>query len=231
MGLRRGATPDPNPRLLARKEGPLVTVPFALTVLAYALGTIPSSYWVGKFVFGVDLRTVGSGNLGATNAFRILGARAAVPVTALDVLKGWVPAAIFPLLIPGAPYGWTLAFGGAAILGHVFSFWVGFRGGKGVATSTGVFLALAPGALFVAVAVWSAAVLATGYVSVGSILAAVILPAAIALTRPPGGAALLGFASGLGAFVVWAHRSNIGRLMRGEEPRFRRHEPHEGAAK
>ncbi len=199
-----------------------MTVPLILVALAYAVGATPSSHWMGRFVYGVDLRTRGSGNLGATNVYRTLGARAAVPVVAADVLKGWAPVALFPLFVPGAAYGWRLAFGSAAILGHVFSVWVGFRGGKGVATSAGVFLGLAPTALIAALVVWAAAVLATGYVSLGSILAAVALPVAIALTSPPGGPTLLAFSAGLAAFVVWAHRSNIARLLRGEENRIRR---------
>jgi glycerol-3-phosphate acyltransferase PlsY len=140
---------------------------------------------------------------------------------ALDVLKGWVPVALFPRLAPDAPFAWTLAFGAFAILGHVFSFWLGFRGGKGVATSAGVFLALAPLALVLALVVWVVAVLSTGYVSLGSILAAVALPLAVWAIGHPAGASLPLFTAGLGAFVIWAHRSNIVRLIRGEEASFR----------
>jgi glycerol-3-phosphate acyltransferase PlsY len=149
---------------------------------------------------------------------------------ALDVAKGWAPVAVFPLVVPGASYGWQLGFGAAAILGHVFSFWVGFRGGKGVATSAGVFLALAPLALLVAAAVWITTVLGTGYVSLGSMLAALALPFAVALTAPEGGSILVTFASSLAAFVIWKHRPNIQRLFRGEEKRFRRSATREGAS-
>jgi glycerol-3-phosphate acyltransferase PlsY len=194
--------------------------PILLLSLAYVLGATPTSFWVGRLFYGVDLRAVGSGNLGATNAYRTLGARAAIPVMVVDLLKGWAPVALFPRLVTEAPFGWTLAYGAAAILGHVFSFWVGFKGGKGVATSAGVFLALAPWAVLVALIVWLAAVLLTGYVSLGSILAALILPIAITLTPHVGGNPTLVFTVALALFVVWAHRANVGRLVRGEEKRF-----------
>ncbi len=190
---------------------------------AYLVGSTPTSLWVGRAFHGVDLRREGSGNLGATNAFRILGWRSALPVVVVDILKGWAPVALFPLLIGGVPNdGWLIAIGAAAVAGHVFSFWVGFRGGKGVATSAGVFLALAPTALLVALVVWLAVVATSGYVSLGSILAAVALPPAVMLTPHRGGGAVTLFALGLAGFVIWAHRSNIRRLARGEESRFRR---------
>jgi glycerol-3-phosphate acyltransferase PlsY len=138
----------------------------------------------------------------------------------IDVLKGWIPVALFPRLAPEASFGWTLGYGAAAILGHVFSFWVRFRGGKGVATSAGVFLGLAPWAVLVALVVWLGAVVLTGYVSLGSILAALTLPFAMLFTPHPGGVMALAFASALSLFVVWAHRMNLRRLMRGEEGRF-----------
>lgn len=192
-----------------------------LLLAAYVLGATPTSYWVGKGVHGVDLRSVGSGNLGATNTFRVLGWKAALPVMLVDVLKGWAPVALFPL-IPGAPAtaGWLLAFGAAAILGHVFSFWVGFRGGKGVATSAGVFMGLAPWGLLAALVVWLAVVFSTRIVSLGSIAAAVVLPVVVLLTPTRGGAVVQVFAFVLAAFVILAHRGNIRRLLRGEEHRF-----------
>jgi len=199
-----------------------VTLSILLVALAYVFGATPTSYWVGRAFYGVDLRKVGSGNLGATNAFRTLGARAAVPVMLVDLLKGWIPVALFPRLTPESPFGWTLGYGAAAILGHVFSFWVRFRGGKGVATSAGVFLALAPWAVLVSLVAWIAAVALTGYVSLGSILAALTLPLAMLLSPHPGGTTALIFACALSLFVIWAHRSNVRRLLRGEERRFTR---------
>jgi len=197
--------------------------PLLLLPLAYLVGATPTSLWVGKGIYGVDLRTRGSGNLGATNTFRVLGWKAALPVFAVDVLKGWGPVWLFPRIdAAGASWGWAAAYGAAAIVGHVFSLWVQFRGGKGVATGAGVFLALAPLATFGALIVWIVALLTSRRVSVASILAALVLPVAVAFTRPAGGGTLLAFAVALAAFIVWAHRSNLARLARGEEPRIGR---------
>lgn len=195
--------------------------PFLLAVAAYLLGSIPTSYWVGRGIYGVDLRREGSGNLGATNTYRLLGVKAALPVLVVDVLKGWIPVSLFPLALDiGAAEGWILVFGAAAILGHVFSFWVVFRGGKGVATSTGVFLGLAPWALAMGLGVWIVTVAATRFVSLGSILAAVFLPLAVAFTPHRGGSMALPFTVALAGFVIWAHRGNIRRLLKGEESRI-----------
>lgn len=196
-----------------------------LILLAYVLGATPTSHLVGRGVFGVDLREQGSGNLGATNTFRILGWKAALPVILVDVLKGWLPVWLFPQIDGQAAMGWAMAFGGAAIVGHVFSFWVGFRGGKGVATSAGVFLALAPWAVLVALVGWIIPVSATRIVSLGSICAAAVLPIGVWLLPHRGGGELLPFTAALAVFVIWAHRSNIGRLIRGEEPGLRRSSP------
>ncbi len=192
----------------------------ALLILAYALGAIPSSLWVGRMVYGVDLRQKGSGNLGATNTFRVLGWKAALPVVLVDALKGYVPVAFFPMLSGTEGSLWLLAFGAAAILGHIFSFWVGFRGGKGVATSAGVILALAPWALLISFGVWLVATLVSRYVSLGSILAALSLPVAVALTPHRAEGGLLIFSVILAALVVWAHRGNLVRLIQGRENRF-----------
>lgn len=197
-------------------------IPAAFLVLAYLLGATPTSLWVGKAVYGVDLRHEGSGNLGATNTFRILGWRAALPVLVFDMFKGWLPTAFFGAWAGTASFGWTLAFGAAAIVGHVFSVWAGFRGGKGVATSGGVFLALAPWAVLAAVVVFFGLALTTRYVSVGSIAAALVVPVAVYLTPHQGGESLVYFSLVLATFVIWAHRSNLKRLLRGEENRFGR---------
>ena len=192
----------------------------ALVLLSYLLGSIPTSYIIGKYLHGIDLRRHGSGNLGATNAFRVLGVKSALPVVLVDIGKGFLPTWLFPRLV-GAGLGWTLAFGAAAILGHMFSVWVRFRGGKGMATGAGVFLALAPWAVLAGLVLWLALTFGTGYVSVGSVAAALALPALVALTPHRGGWGVFWFSLALGLFVVWAHRGNIGRLLRGEENRFR----------
>lgn len=190
-----------------------------LLAAAYLLGAIPTSFLVGK-LRGIDLRQHGSGNLGATNTFRVLGWKAALPVFIFDIFKGWLPAFLFPV-IDGTPSPlWALAYGAAAIVGHVFSIYVGFKGGKGVATSAGVLIALAPLAMLAGLVVWTALVFGTGYVSLGSIVAAIIVPFAVFLSRGTG--AVLWLSIGLAVFVIFAHRANIRRLLRGEESRFRR---------
>jgi glycerol-3-phosphate acyltransferase PlsY len=194
--------------------------PILLLLLAYVIGSTPTSFWVGRFLFGVDLRTVGSGNLGATNTFRVLGWKAAVPVALVDVLKGWFPVWFFPQHDYTSAWSWTLGYAGAAILGHVFSFWVRFKGGKGIATSAGALLGLAPWGVLVALLAWIGVTFTTRIVSLGSLAAAVILPVSLFFLPHKGGDALLAFTLGLAAFVFWAHRSNIRRLLRGEENRF-----------
>ena len=194
---------------------------YAFLGLSYLLGATPTSYWVGRAFHGLDLREHGSGNLGATNVFRVLGWKWAIPVVVVDVVKGWVPVWLFAELA-GVGFLWTLAYGTAAILGHMFSLWVGFKGGKGMATSAGAFLGLAPWAVLGGFLVWIALTIPTGYVSLGSIGAAFALPFLIALTPHEGGDTLVWFSGVLAAFVIWKHRSNIGRLASGQENRFRR---------
>lgn len=194
---------------------------YAYLGIAYLVGATPTSYWVGRAFHGLDLREHGSGNLGATNAFRVLGWRSALPVVLVDIAKGWLPAAFFAGLA-GVSFPWSLVYGMAAILGHMFSPWVGFKGGKGMATGLGVFLALAPIASGIGLVIWLALTFGTGYVSLGSIAAAALLPALIALTPHEGGATLVYGTVPLAAFIVWKHRANIRRLMDGTENRFGR---------
>jgi len=193
---------------------------------AYLLGAIPTSYLVARAVRGVDLREFGSRNLGATNLYRLLGWGGAVPVALFDVAKGAVPV-LLCLAYGRGPAWWPLAVGCAAVLGHVFSPFVRFRGGKGVATAAGVFLGFVPGALGADAVVWVGLVAGTGYVSVGSIAAAVAFPVLVALLYPSRPAALW-VAVVVAAFVIFNHRSNVRRLMAGTEARFgrrRRAEP------
>ena len=191
-----------------------------LLLAAYLVGAFPSSYVVGKLTRGIDLRQHGSGNLGATNAFRVLGWKAATPVFILDILKGWLPAFLFPRIDNHPAWELALAYGAAAIVGHVFSIYVGFKGGKGVATGSGVFLALAPLAVLVGLVIWTALLLATGIVSIASLASAAVLPIAVWFTTR--NSLVFGLALALALFVIYAHRANIRRLLRGEEPSFRR---------
>jgi glycerol-3-phosphate acyltransferase PlsY len=204
-------------------------VTVALLVGAYLIGATPTSYWVGRALHGIDLREHGSGNLGATNAYRVLGWKSALPVVLLDIVKGFAPVFWFPA-IADVGFEWAFAFGLAAILGHMFSVWVRFKGGKGMATSAGVFLALAPWAVLVGLVLWLALTFGTGYVSVASIAASFALPFLIALTPHEGGTTLVWLSAALAAFVIWKHRANVGRLMRGEENRFGRGRSGPGSA-
>jgi glycerol-3-phosphate acyltransferase PlsY len=191
---------------------------------AYLVGGIPFGLLLGRALRGVDIRQLGSRNLGATNAFRVLGPRIGVAVFALDALKGLLPVLAARRLAPGGDAETAaLAAGVAAILGHVFPVYLGFRGGKGVATSAGVLAALAPLATAVAFGVWVATVAATRYVSLGSILAAITLPATI-LAREGRAAprGVTGAALAAAVLVIVRHRANLGRLLAGTEPRFRR---------
>lgn len=188
-------------------------------VLAYLVGSFPTAWLAGR-AMGLDLRKEGSGNLGGTNAFRVLGARGGIPVVAVDVTKGYVPAALFPLWDGSSVPELALAYGLLAIIGHVWPVWLRFRGGKGVATGGGVLLALAPLSALVALLIWIGIVLLTRTVSVASLIAATSVPFVAAFTGAP--SSTVGFCAGVAAFVWWTHRSNLGRIARGEELRFGR---------
>jgi acyl phosphate:glycerol-3-phosphate acyltransferase len=192
--------------------------PWLLLLVSYLLGAIPISYLAGRLTAGIDLRERGSGNLGSTNTFRVLGARVAGPVMAFDILKGWGPAWFFPLWDASAAWEWALAYGAAAILGHVFPVFMRFRGGKGVATAAGVFLALAPSAVLVSLVVWLVLLAIFRIVSVASIGAAVGLAAVLLATETRAPVLVMGVT--VAAFVIIAHRANIARLARGEELGF-----------
>ena len=198
---------------------------WVLLVTSYLIGAIPSSYFGGRLARGIDLREFGSGNLGATNAFRVLGWKVALPVVIFDIAKGWLPTYVFPLWDGVAPAaaasgGWAYAYGCAAILGHVFSPYVAFKGGKGVATSTGMLIALAPWGLLAGFLTWLALVFTTRIVSLSSIVAALVVPVVVAFVYGIG--PVFWVCVGVAAFVVFAHRSNLKRLARGEEARFGR---------
>jgi glycerol-3-phosphate acyltransferase PlsY len=201
----------------------------AVAVLSYLLGAISSGYIVGK-LRGVDLRAEGSGNLGFTNVLRVLGPRAAVPVLVIDVAKG-AAAVLLISRLAGAepalgPTGIRLLAGVCAVAGNLRPIFTRFRGGKGVATACGVFLALAPAATAAVVVVWLLLVFTTRYVSVGSITAAVLLPFGVAIevraaqTAQP--VALMVAAVLVAVAVVVHHRTNIRRLIEGTENRFGR---------
>ena len=191
-------------------------------IASYLLGAVPTSYLAARLFRGIDLREHGSRNLGATNLYRVLGWRYAIPVGLLDAAKGLVPVLVFAPRVSSSEL-FALICGLVAVVGHVFSVFVGFKGGKGVATAAGVMLGLTPAALGVAVLVWAALVYLTGYVSVGSIVAAAIFPLAVYLLEPPDQPAMLWLDIAVAAAIVWFHRGNIQRLFKGTENRFGRH--------
>jgi glycerol-3-phosphate acyltransferase PlsY len=191
-------------------------------IASYLLGAVPTSYLAARLFRGIDLREHGSRNLGATNLYRVLGWRYAAPVGLLDAAKGLVPVLVFAPRVSSSEVFAPIC-GLVAVVGHVFSVFVGFKGGKGVATAAGVMLGLTPVALGVAVVVWAALVYLTGYVSVGSIAAAAIFPVAVYLLEPPDQPAMLWLDIAVAAAIVWFHRGNIQRLFKGTENRFGRH--------
>jgi glycerol-3-phosphate acyltransferase PlsY len=199
-------------------------------LIAYLAGSVPFAYLAGK-AKGIDLREHGSGNLGATNAMRVLGKRIGVLVYVADTLKGMLPALLLPRYIESTrPELWAIAFGVAAIVGHVrpiFLMWQG--GGKGVATAGGVFFGLAPLATSIAFAAFAVAVAITRRVSVGSLTAAVVLPISIiAMQGPANPLSVISVA--VAVFVIWLHRGNIARLRAGTEPRIDRRSNEETVA-
>jgi glycerol-3-phosphate acyltransferase PlsY len=194
----------------------------ALWILAsYLVGATPTSYIAGRLGRGIDLRDHGSKNLGATNVYRLLGWKYAIPVGVIDVAKGAVPVAVFGRWA-GGPAWLPLALGVAAVLGHMFSPYVRFRGGKGVATAAGVFLALAPLPLLAAVPVWGVSLWITGYVSLSSIIAVSSFPVWVRVFEPAQWYAFWASVA-LAALIVFAHRGNIRRLVSGTENRFGAH--------
>jgi glycerol-3-phosphate acyltransferase PlsY len=196
-----------------------------LALTAYLIGSIPFGWIVARLVAGVDLRTVGSGNIGATNASRLLGRRWGITGRLLDALKGLLPSWLLPGLLTaasdGSPHAAVLA-GTSAILGHMYPIWLGFRGGKGVATALGVALVLAPAATALAAIGFLLIFVTTKVVSSGSLLGATLFAIyqAVALQPRPFSSetwSLALFSAVVPALIVLRHRSNLWRLIRGEE--------------
>jgi len=190
----------------------------ASLVAAYFLGALAPALWIAR-LHGVDIFKVGSGNPGMTNVWRTLGWKPALPVALLDAGKGYL-AVWLALFLTDSP-AWGLAAGVVAVLGHSFTCFARFRGGKGVLTSFGVFLCFAPVSALIALAAWIAIVLRTRYVSLGSIVAAIVLPCGILaearLRQDPGLYPVLAVGSLVSAFVLYRHRANMSRLLQGTE--------------
>ncbi|MBL7964188.1 MAG: glycerol-3-phosphate 1-O-acyltransferase PlsY [Flavobacteriales bacterium] len=194
-------------------------------IVAYLCGSIPTAVWWGKAFHGLDVRAHGSRNAGATNTFRVLGAKAGVPVLLVDILKGFLPVRLLPLFVGTEAGGESEALlrvllALAAVLGHLYPVFAGFKGGKGVATAYGTMLAMHPGAAALCTAVFAVVFLASRYVSLASLLSAVAFPLSLLLLFKVDGLVLPGFALLLMAVVFYTHRQNIGRLLRGTENRM-----------
>jgi len=193
--------------------------PMLALIGAYLLGSIPTGYLLVKWFKRVDVRTIGSGNIGATNTARAAGKPIAFAVFVIDALKGALPAAVF------AKMGWdnggiiaSVACGAAAVVGHVFPIFLAFKGGKGVATAIGMLAATSPMGLAVFLGAWIAGMGLFKYVSVGSILAAATIPLSQVIWHQPLGAVLIGAC--VAVLIIWRHRENIQRLMEGKEHRL-----------
>src|SRR5436190_23954539 len=203
----------------------------AVVLISYLLGSIPAGYLAGR-IAGIDIRHAGSGNIGATNVTRVLGKRYGYPVFVVDFLKGLMAVSISifiekrvqPVLVPTEQLiGIVAAI--SCVIGHSFPVWLSFKGGKGVATSMGALFGLVPFVALIGVAVWVITFEMTRYVSVASMTAALAIPVSILILMPlkqTGGAVLLYFSICLAALVIFRHRSNLSRLVRGTEPRFKR---------
>ncbi|MBV9696677.1 MAG: glycerol-3-phosphate 1-O-acyltransferase PlsY [Gammaproteobacteria bacterium] len=199
-------------------------------VLAYLLGSLVGSLILGRLLGGVDIRTQGSGNAGATNAMRILGRRIALAVFVIDFLKGWAATgllarATLPLVTPAeaALAAWNLPVCGiAAMLGHVYPLWFGLRGGKGVATLVGVMLGISLAWVGVFALGWIVTVLTTGYVGLASMIGALAVAVFAALGAQGSRGPLVAFALVAALLVIYTHRANIGRMRAHTESRARK---------
>jgi len=196
---------------------------FSAALIAYLSGSLPTGFLVAR-AKGVDIRKAGSGNMGATNVFRVLGKGPGIFVLLVDALKGALPVLVLPSLLSrpalGSPDPAWIALVATlyAVLGHNYTCWLGFKGGKGIATSAGAFAALVPGALLATVAVWLLVFAASRYVSLASVCAAGALPVAAALTHRP--LPVVALTLVLSLLAIWKHKPNLQRLVAGTEARF-----------
>ena len=203
-----------------------IAVYAAVILLGYLLGSIPTGYLVAR-ARGVDIRTVGSGNIGATNVFRYLGKPAGIFVLFVDALKGFVAVFVvarlaFAMFLPDrgetAYDAIRVCAGVAAVLGHNFTCWLNFKGGKGIATSAGVLIALVPTSLVIILSVWIVVFAISRYVSLASICASFMLPFAAWLTHET--VAMIAITAAMAALAIYKHKANIKRLLNGTESRI-----------
>lgn len=202
-------------------------------IASYLLGSIPTSVWIGKLFYGIDIREHGSGNAGATNTFRVLGKKAGIPVFIFDVFKAFAASnfvMFFPYLIPDTPHyvNLQLLFGISAVVGHIFPIYVGFKGGKGVASLLGLAIAIAPVPAFASFGIFILTLIITKYVSVSSLMAGFTFPIVIILITKTTIVSLMFFSVLFSVLLVLTHKKNIERLLRKEENKaylFKRMKP------
>lgn len=204
----------------------IMWLPILITILtAYVLGSIPSSVWIGKIFFDIDVREHGSGNAGTTNTIRILGYKAGIPVFIIDALKGWM-AIFLSKVIFGyfpemeMPEYMQIVAAAAVVFGHIFPVFAGFRGGKGVATLLGVGFGLMPIPTLIALGVFIIVLMSFGYVSLASVTATIVLPFVTYLFMMPEYPLLFMLSIAVAVFVPITHRENIKRLINGTENKF-----------
>ncbi|QYR64723.1 glycerol-3-phosphate 1-O-acyltransferase PlsY [Fusobacterium animalis] len=190
---------------------------FCLIILSYFFGAIPSGVWIGKIFKNIDVRDYGSKNSGATNSYRVLGAKLGIAVLVIDVLKGFIPLYIASKF--NLAYNDLVILGLVAILAHTFSCFISFKGGKGVATSLGVFLFLAPVITLILLVIFILVVYFTKYISLGSITAAFLLPIFTFFTHRD--TYLFTLSVVIAIFVIYRHKTNISRLLSGTENKFK----------
>jgi len=197
-------------------------------LIAYFAGSVMGAMVMGRLKGGIDIRTMGSGNAGGTNALRTQGWFFALGVVVIDVGKGYLAAGVVPELPlvaadPSISRAWlTICCAAGGVIGHVWPVWHGFRGGKGAATMIGTFLALAPGLVVPVIVVWCLLLTLTGYVGLSTMSAGVAAPLWVGLTRLPGDQPLFIYCVFLAAYLVYTHRSNIARMRAGTEARMTR---------
>ncbi|HNX83028.1 MAG TPA: glycerol-3-phosphate 1-O-acyltransferase PlsY [Bacteroidales bacterium] len=203
----------------------VISLSVIAVVLAYLAGSIPSAVWAGKLFHGIDVREHGSGNAGATNTVRVLGWKTGIPVLIFDLFKGWL-AVMLPEFLDAAPEGsepmmvLQIVCGMAAILGHVFPLFAGFRGGKGVATTFGVLLALHPLLTLTCAGIFLLVLFISGYVSLSSMTAVAMFPILLVTVFRTPSTLLIMFSIVVAVAVIITHAKNIRRLLRGEEKKF-----------
>ena len=206
----------------------LTTELILFILLAYLTGAFPSAVWVGKTFYKIDVREFGSGNAGATNTFRVLGKKAGIPVLLMDIFKGWLAVNYISFLTnfpqsEEAIFEVQLAFGIAAVIGHLFPVYTGFRGGKGIATLLGLLVGLNPIAAITSIVVFIIVFLISKYVSLGSILASVAFPVVVffILDQKDVNSSLELFSVFVPILTLITHQKNIERLVRGEETKVK----------